>query len=42
MAAGGTPEGRAAGKRLMEDERRFIDMARSPLWLAEEHEIIGG
>ena len=40
VAAGGTPEGRAAGKRLLEDERRFIDLARSPLWLAEEHEVI--
>ena len=39
-AAGGTPEGRAAGKRLLDDERRFIDLARSPLWLAEEHEVI--
>jgi uncharacterized protein (TIGR02118 family) len=39
-AAGGTPEGRAAGKRLLEDERRFIDLARSPLWLAEEHEVV--
>jgi uncharacterized protein (TIGR02118 family) len=38
--AGGTPEGRAAGKRLLEDERRFIDLARSPLWLAEEHKVI--
>jgi uncharacterized protein (TIGR02118 family) len=40
VAAGGTPEGRAAGKRLFEDEQRFIDLARSPLWLAEEHEVI--
>jgi uncharacterized protein (TIGR02118 family) len=40
VAAGGTPEGRAAGKRLLEDERRFIDLARSPLWLAEEQEVI--
>jgi hypothetical protein len=40
VTAGGTPEGRAAGKRLLEDERRFIDLARSPLWLAEEHEVI--
>jgi hypothetical protein len=40
VAAGGTPEGRAVGKRLLEDERRFIDLARSPLWLAEEHEVL--
>jgi uncharacterized protein (TIGR02118 family) len=39
-AAGATPEGRAAGRRLFEDERRFIDLARSPLWLAHEHEVV--
>jgi uncharacterized protein (TIGR02118 family) len=41
-AAGATPEGRAAGRRLLEDERRFIDLARSPVWVAEEHPIVGG
>src|SRR5262249_44013240 len=35
-----TDEGRAASIALLEDERRFIDHARSPLWLAEEHEIV--
>ena len=35
-AATSSPEGREAGRRLLEDERRFIDLARSPLWLAEE------
>jgi uncharacterized protein (TIGR02118 family) len=40
-AAGATPEGRAAGRRLLEDERRFIDLARSPLWIAEEHHVVG-
>ena len=35
-----TPEGRAAAKALYEDERRFIDHARSPIWLAEEHPIL--
>jgi len=39
-AGGASPEGRAAGKRLLEDERRFIDLARSPLWLAEEHALV--
>ena len=39
-AGGATPEGRAAGRRLLEDERRFIDLARSPLWLAEEHALV--
>jgi uncharacterized protein (TIGR02118 family) len=40
VAAGGTPDGRAAGKRLLEDEKRFIDLTRSPIWLAHEHEVI--
>ncbi|HVH07658.1 MAG TPA: EthD domain-containing protein [Myxococcota bacterium] len=31
--------GRTAGAALLEDERRFIDLARSPLWLADEREI---
>ena len=35
-----TPEGRAASRVLLEDERRFIDLARSPLWWAEEQEVI--
>ena len=35
-----TPEGRAASVALLEDERRLIDHARSPLWVAEEHEVI--
>ncbi len=28
-----------AGRMLLEDERRFIDLARSPLWYGEEHEV---
>jgi uncharacterized protein (TIGR02118 family) len=36
-----TPEGRAAGLALLEDERRFIDLARSPLFVAVERPIIG-
>lgn len=35
-----TPEGVAAGAALLEDERKFIDLARSPLWLGEERGII--
>ncbi len=33
-------DARAAGKQLFEDEKRFIDHARSPVWIAEEHELI--
>jgi uncharacterized protein (TIGR02118 family) len=35
-----TPDARAAGAALLEDERRFIDLANSPIWLAEEHVVI--
>jgi uncharacterized protein (TIGR02118 family) len=35
-----TPEGTAAGAALLEDEKRFIDLERSPLWLGEEREIL--
>ena len=39
-AATATDEGRRAGLALLEDERRFIDLARSPLFVAEEHVVI--
>ena len=39
-AATGSPEGRAAGQRLLEDEKRFIDLVHSPLWLGEEHALV--
>jgi uncharacterized protein (TIGR02118 family) len=32
---------RAASLALLEDEKRFIDLARSPLWIGEEHVVIG-
>lgn len=41
-APSSTPEGRRAGRRLLEDERRFIDHARSPVWLGEEHVLLAG
>lgn len=37
---GSTEEGRAAGKALIEDEARFIDLTRSPLWVSEEKTFI--
>jgi uncharacterized protein (TIGR02118 family) len=40
QAATATAEGRDAALALLEDERRFIDLARSPLWIGEEHEVI--
>lgn len=41
IGAGATEEGRAAALALLEDERTFIGHARSPLWFAEEHELVG-
>jgi uncharacterized protein (TIGR02118 family) len=41
IAAGSTSEGRAAGRKLLEDERRFIDLSQSPLYFVQEKEIIG-
>ena len=38
--ASATPEGRAAANELLEDERKFIDHARSPLWVSQEHKIV--
>ena len=37
----GTQEGRAAAAELADDEKRFIDHDRSPLFVAEEHVVIG-
>ncbi len=38
--SGATEEGRAAIRALFEDEKNFIDHARSPLWIGDEHEIV--
>ncbi|MEM6709402.1 MAG: EthD domain-containing protein [Pseudomonadota bacterium] len=35
-----TPERRAAARRAVEDESRFIDFPRSTLWLAKEHVFV--
>ena len=40
QAATSSPEGVEAGRALLEDERRFIDLARSPLWLGEEKPVV--
>jgi uncharacterized protein (TIGR02118 family) len=40
-AATASPEGRDAGRELLEDERKFIDLARSALWVGREHEVVG-
>src|SRR3954451_3288089 len=41
VAAYSSEAGQAAGADLLEDERRFIDLPRSPLWLGEEHVGVG-
>ena len=33
--------GQAASQELLEDEKRFIDLVNSPLWIAEERPVIG-
>jgi len=37
----GSEEGQAAAGELLEDEGRFIDLPRSPIWLGEEHVVVG-
>ena len=32
---------RAAGQQLLADERNFIDLANSPMWIGEEHVVVG-
>jgi len=40
-AAFAEPAGQQAGAALLEDERKFIDLARSPLWIGRENLVIG-
>ena len=35
-----TAEAAVAGQALLEDEKKFIDLARSPLWIGEERPIL--
>jgi len=39
--ASATPEAQAAFAALYEDEQRFIDLTRSPMWYGNEHLIHG-
>jgi uncharacterized protein (TIGR02118 family) len=36
-----TDAAQAAAQELLEDEQRFIDLPRSPLWLGEANVVIG-
>jgi uncharacterized protein (TIGR02118 family) len=40
-AALAKPEAQRAGAELLADEKRFIDLACSPLWLGEENVVVG-
>ncbi len=40
LAASTSEAGQAAGQALLEDEGRFIDLPRSPVWLGEENVVI--
>lgn len=37
---GKNPDVQEAGRILLEDEKKFIDLENSPLWYNDEHEII--
>lgn len=41
VANGASEAAREAGAMLLEDERKFIDLSRSPLWWGEEHVVVG-
>lgn len=42
MPAGSRDEAaRAAARELLEDERNFIDLANSPMWVGEETAVVG-
>jgi len=34
-----SPQGQEAIRELLEDERRFIDLARSPVCIARQHRV---
>jgi uncharacterized protein (TIGR02118 family) len=40
IAAVSTPAGQQAAIELLEDERRFIDLEPSPMWIGEEHVVV--
>ena len=42
LAASSSEEGQVAANALLEDERRFIDLPSSPIWLGVENVVIDG
>lgn len=41
LEASVSEQGQSAAAALLEDERRFIDLPNSPIWLGEENVVIG-
>ncbi len=41
LAAVSTEAGQVAGRELLEDEARFIDLPNSPIFFADELEVVG-
>jgi len=41
-ARSAAPEVMQAGMALLEDERRFIDLAHSPIFFADDNVVVGG
>lgn len=41
LGGGNDPPRRDANRELFEDEQRFIDLARSPIFFARSHTIVG-
>ena len=40
VTAAASPEGQKAAQALLEDERRFIDLQGSAVWIGEEHAMV--
>lgn len=40
VTSASSPEGQAAAAALLEDEARFLDLARCQLWIAQDHTLI--
>lgn len=41
LAIRATPEARNAGRMMLEDEKKFIDLARSPIFFLKENIVVG-
>ncbi len=41
MAANTSEAAAKAGAELLADEKKFIDLANSPLWFGDEFEVVG-